>query len=49
MIIWDDYRWGSDLPLRERAKGAIDDFLRAHAGSYRLLRKDYQVMVERLH
>jgi predicted O-methyltransferase YrrM len=49
VIIWDDYRWGGDLPPRERAKAAIDDFLRDHAGSYRLLRKDYQVMVERLH
>ncbi|HXW27645.1 MAG TPA: class I SAM-dependent methyltransferase [Xanthobacteraceae bacterium] len=48
VIIWDDYRWGRELPQGQRAKGAIDAFLRAHAGGYRLLRKDYQVMVERL-
>jgi predicted O-methyltransferase YrrM len=48
VIIWDDYRYGLDRPPEERAQTAIDEFLRDHAGRYRLLRKDYQVMIERL-
>jgi hypothetical protein len=47
IIIWDDYRWGRDLPPEERPQPAIDAFLQAHEGSYRLLAKGYQVMIER--
>lgn len=48
IIIWDDYRYGRNLPPEERPQPAIDAFLREHEGSYRLLAKGYQVIIERL-
>jgi hypothetical protein len=48
VIIWDDYGWGPGLPPEERPGPAIDAFLKAHEGSYRLLASGYQVMIERL-
>jgi predicted O-methyltransferase YrrM len=48
IVIWDDYRWGRDLPPEERPQPAIDAFLEAHEGSYRLLGRGYQLMIERL-
>jgi hypothetical protein len=48
IVIWDDYKWGPGLPPEERPGPAIDAFLRAHEGSYRLLASGYQVMIERL-
>jgi hypothetical protein len=48
VVIWDDYKWGPGLPPEERPQPAIDAFLQAHAGSYRLLASGYQVMIERL-
>jgi methyltransferase family protein len=48
IVIWDDYEWAPEFAREERPQAAIDDFLRAHAGGYRLLVKGYQVIVERL-
>jgi predicted O-methyltransferase YrrM len=47
VIIWDDYGWGRTHPENERAKGAIDEFLREHAGEHRLLAMGYQIAIER--
>jgi hypothetical protein len=47
-IIWDDYRWGRDLPAEQRPQPAIDDFLREREGQHQLLAKGYQVIIERL-
>jgi len=48
VIVWDDYEWGRSLPPEERPQPAVDDFLRDHAGQYRLLGKTYQIAIERL-
>jgi predicted O-methyltransferase YrrM len=48
IVIWDDYEWAPDFAPEQRCKGAIDDFLRQHEGEYRLLVKEYQVIVQRL-
>lgn len=48
IVIWDDYEWGKSLPPDERPQPAIDDFLRDHAGQYRLLGRTYQLAIERL-
>jgi predicted O-methyltransferase YrrM len=47
-IIWDDYRWGRNMPPEHRPQPAIDEFLRERTGEYRLLSKGYQVIIERL-
>jgi len=47
-IIWDDYRWGRNMPPEHRPQPAIDEFLREREGEYRLLSKGYQVIIERL-
>ena len=48
VVIWDDYRWGRKwLPPEKRSDGAVDAFLRDHAGQYRLLAKSYQIIIER--
>ena len=47
-IIWDDYRWGRNLPPEHRPQPAIDEFLREREGEYRLLSKGYQIIIERL-
>ena len=47
IVIWDDYEWAPEFTREERPQAAIDDFLRAQAGNYRLLAKGYQVIVER--
>ena len=48
IVIWDDYEWGRSLAPDERPGPAIDDFLRAQTGHYRVLAKTYQMMIERL-
>ncbi len=48
IVIWDDYTWRVDLPPEERPQPAIDAFLAERAGSYRLLAKTEQVIIERL-
>ncbi len=47
-IIWDDYRWGRNIPPEHRPQPAIDAFLREREDEYRLLSKGYQVIIERL-
>jgi len=47
LLIFDDYGWRPKYPASERPKDAIDAFLEAHAGSYVLLEKGYQVIVRR--
>jgi Methyltransferase domain len=47
-IIWDDYRWGRDMPPQQRPQPAIDGFLHQREGQYRLLAKGYQLIIERL-
>lgn len=47
LIIWDDYGWMPHYPASERPKDAIDGFLNAHAGSYVLLEKSYQVIIQK--
>jgi len=47
IVIWDDYEWAPEFAPEERPKPAIDDFLAAREGSYRLLAKGYQVIVEK--
>ena len=47
-IIWDDYRWGRNMPPEQRPQPAIDDFLREREGQYRLLARGYQIIIERL-
>ncbi len=48
IVIWDDYTWSPDAPPEERPQPAIDAFLAAHEGRYRLLAKGLQVIVRRL-
>ena len=48
IVIWDDYEWAPDFAPEQRCKGAIDDFLHEHEGEYRLLVKEYQVIVQRI-
>jgi cephalosporin hydroxylase len=48
VVMWDDYRSGRWLPVKEQPGTAIDEFLRDHAGSHRVLLKRYQVIIERL-
>lgn len=48
IVIWDDYTWAPDAPPEERPQPAIDAFLKAHDGRYRLLAKGLQVIVRRL-
>jgi Methyltransferase domain len=47
-IIWDDYRWGRDMPPEQRPQPAVDGFLHQREGQYRLLAKGYQLIIERL-
>jgi len=46
-LIWDDYEWAPEFRPEERPKDAIDDFLRAQEGNYRLLAKGYQMIIRR--
>ena len=48
IVIWDDYTWSPDAPPQERPQPAIDAFLAAREGHYRLLAKGLQVIVRRL-
>jgi predicted O-methyltransferase YrrM len=48
IVIWDDYTWSPDAPPEDRPQPAIDAFLDAHRGRYRLLAKGLQMIVRRL-
>jgi len=47
ILLFDDYEWEPQLPPERRPKLAIDLFLESHAGRYDLLRKGYQVVIEK--
>src|SRR5215212_8101864 len=39
IVIWDDYEWAPEFRPDERPQAAVDDFLAAQEGRYRLLAK----------
>jgi len=47
VLFFDDYEWGPERPPERRPKLAIDLFLKSHAGRYDLLRRGYQIVVEK--
>jgi predicted O-methyltransferase YrrM len=47
LLIWDDYRYGVNLPDAERPQQAIDAFLSLHQGVYVLKSSGAQVIVEK--
>lgn len=47
ILAFDDYRWKPELPPERRPQLAIDLFLRGHAGKYKLVRQDDQVVIEK--
>lgn len=50
IIIWDDYVWGmGNLPVAERCKEAIDEFIAMHPNELRIIEKGYQVIAQRVH
>jgi hypothetical protein len=48
ILAFDDYEWGSNLPMHLRAKPGIDLFLLRHEGQYELLVKNQQVWIRKL-
>lgn len=47
IMAFDDYEWGSNLPMHLRAKPGIDLFLIRHDGEYELLVKNQQVWIRK--
>jgi len=47
ILAFDDYQWKPELPPERRPQLAIDLFLRGHAGKYKLMRQDDQVVIEK--
>ncbi len=47
IMAFDDYEWGSNLPMHLRAKPGIDLFLLRHDGEYELLAKNQQVWIRK--
>lgn len=47
ILLFDDYEWEPQLPPERRPQLAIDLFLASHAGKYDLLRKGYQIVIEK--
>lgn len=47
IMAFDDYEWGSNLPMHLRAKPGIDLFLLRHDGEYELLAKNQQVWIKK--
>jgi len=47
IMAFDDYEWGSNLPLHLRPKPGIDLFLLRHDGEYELLDKNEQVWIKK--
>jgi hypothetical protein len=46
-MAFDDYEWGSNLPMHLRAKPGIDLFMLRHDGEYELLTKNQQVWIRK--
>jgi predicted O-methyltransferase YrrM len=47
IMAFDDYEWGSNLPMHLRAKPGIDLFMLRHDGEYELLTKNQQVWIRK--
>lgn len=47
IIAFDDYEWGSNLPMHLRAKPGIDLFLLRHKDEYELLAKNQQIWIRK--
>lgn len=47
IMAFDDYEWGSNLPLHLRPKPGIDLFMLRHEGEYELLEKNQQVWIRK--
>ena len=47
IMAFDDYEWGSNLPLHLRPKPGIDLFMLRHEGEYELLTKNQQVGIKK--
>ena len=47
IMAFDDYEWGSNLPMHLRAKPGIDLFMLRHEGEYELLTKNQQVWIRK--
>jgi len=48
VVIFDDYEFDQMEEETERPKLGIDAFLKAIDGQYRLIHKDYQVVIEKI-
>ena len=48
IMAFDDYEWGSNLPLHLRPKPGIDLFMLRHEGEFELLTKNQQVWIRKL-
>ncbi len=47
IMAFDDYEWGSNLPLHLRPKPGIDLFMLRHEGEYELLTKNQQLWIKK--
>jgi len=47
LMIFDDYRWGQELPQAQKPKFAIDAFLIFLEDKFELIEKGYQVIVSK--
>ncbi len=48
VVIFDDYEWTFFPTEIDRPKLGIDAFLSVHPGQYRVLHRDYQLIIEKL-
>ena len=48
IVIFDDYEFDQNETELERPKLGIDAFLKAIDGQYRLIHKDYQLVIAKL-
>lgn len=46
-IVFDDYRWGADLPRASRPRDAVDQFLKHYADRISLVHKGSEVVVRK--
>jgi predicted O-methyltransferase YrrM len=47
IVIFDDYEWTFFPDEADRPKPGVDAFLKAHAGQYRELHREYQLVIEK--
>lgn len=47
LILFDDYEWRSDVE-RKSTKSGIDRFLEEYNGRYREIKKNYQILIEKI-